>query len=140
MQLVHRVIQFGRIGRTRSFVTALVVALLLLPTSIALAYFAATGSGTVTGVTAGTASSVVVIARNTGNPITYAGPSTTSLMPGGTVSFSIQFTCSAGCPAQVSTVSLQSWSSDKVGCTEAAMPNSFTTSANRAPMLLGNPA
>jgi hypothetical protein len=44
-------------------------------------------------------SHVITIAQN--GAFTYAGPSTTNLMPGGTVSFSLLLTCTAGCPTQV---------------------------------------
>jgi hypothetical protein len=46
-RVFSRVVKAGRIGRKRSFVAALGVAMLLLPVSEALAFFAASGSGTV---------------------------------------------------------------------------------------------
>ena len=104
--LVHRVIEAGRIGRKRSFVVALGMAVLLLPTAEALAFFAASGSGQISNVQAGSPSSTVTIAAN--GAFTYAGPSTTNLMPGGTVSFSTLISCTAGCPANVTTVNLGS--------------------------------
>jgi len=124
MQRIRRVIEAGRIGRTRWFVVALVVALTLLPAVEAFAFFAASGSGTVPNVQAGSPNSTVAIAPNGG--YTYAGPSTTNLMPGGTVSFNAVIICTAGCPANVTTVNLSSWTSDKAGCDTATFPGSFT--------------
>ena len=121
---MNRIITAGRIDRTRSFAAALVVALLILPVAEALAYFAATGTGQATNVQAGAPNSVVSIAPD--SAYSYSGPSTTNLMPGGTVSFNLRLACTAGCPAQVTTITLSSWSSDKPGCDEASMPGSFT--------------
>jgi len=54
-----------RAGRLKhSFAVAVGVALLALPVTEALAYFAATGSGQITNVQAGTATSTVSIAQN----------------------------------------------------------------------------
>src|SRR6266851_4965513 len=94
-----RVVKAGRIGRKRSFVAALGLAMLVLPVSTALAFFAATGSGQISNVQAGTAASTITITPN--GALTYAGPSTTNLMPGGTVSTSLLLTCTTGCPTQV---------------------------------------
>lgn len=121
---VSQVVQRGRIGRKRSFAIAVAVALMALPVTEALAFFAATGSGQITNVQAGTATSTITIAQN--GALTYAGPSTTNLMPGGTVSFSLLLTCTAGCPTQVTTIHLSTWTSDKTGCDIATLPGSFT--------------
>ena len=128
MNLTRRFVAYlTRKGRMRPFVLSLVVALLVLPTETAIAFFSATGSGTVSGVQAGSASSTVALSTVGG--FTYSGPSTTNLMPGGTVSFTVQATCTASCPATVSTVNLQSWSSNKTGCDSTTLPNSFTMPA-----------
>jgi hypothetical protein len=124
MHPVRRVLKAGRIGRTRSFVAALGMAALVLPVVTALAFFAATGSGTIANVQAGTPNSVVSITAD--GAYTYAGPSTTNLMPGGTVSFPLRVACTAGCPAQVTTINLQSWTSNTAGCDSATFPNSFS--------------
>jgi hypothetical protein len=123
-RVVARAIEAGRIGGKRSFAVALGVAMLLLPVSTAQAFFAATGSGQITNVQAGTATTVVSIEQN--GALTYAGPSTTNLMPGGTVSFSTLITCTAGCPGQVTAVNFGGWSSDKARCDFTTPPNSFT--------------
>jgi hypothetical protein len=127
MRLIRRALATGRIGRKRSFVAALGMAVAVLPVATALAFFAASGSGTISNVQAGSPSSTVAIAIN--GALTYAGPSTTNLMPGGTVSFGTSLTCTAGCPAQVTTLNLSSWTSDKVGCDTATFPASFTMPA-----------
>lgn len=124
MHRVHRIIEAGRIGRTRSFVAAIGLAVLVLPVVTALAFFAATGTGQVPNVQAGSPSSTVALSQITA--LTYAGPSTTNLQPGGTVSFTVGANCTAGCPAYVSTVNLGSWTSDTTGCDATDMPGSFT--------------
>ena len=127
MRLIRRALAKGRIGRTRSFVAALGLAVAVLPVATAVAYFMATGTGTgtISNVQAGSAP-VSVIAIAADGAYTYAGPSTTDLQPGGTVSFPLRFTCTTNCPGTLSTVNLSSWSSDKVGCDEAAFPGSFS--------------
>jgi hypothetical protein len=127
MRLVQRVLTAGRIGRRRSFVSALVVAMLLLPVATAAAFFAATGTGTITNVQAGSANSTVSIL---GSSYVYAGPSTTNLMPGGTVTIAISVSCLTGCPASVGSINLGSWTSDKAGCDIATLPGSFTMPAD----------
>lgn len=125
MRLIRRVVQAGRIGRTRSFVVGLGAAMLLLPVTTAVAYFSATatGSGTITGVTAGTpsASTVSITTSN----VVYSGGAS-NLVPGGAFSFDTRIQCETGCPASVTTVSLASWSSVKPSCDEASLPSSFT--------------
>ncbi len=54
-----RVVKSGRIGRKRSFAAALGLAMLVLPVSTALAFFTATGQGTISNVQAGAPSSVI---------------------------------------------------------------------------------
>jgi hypothetical protein len=124
MRLLDRLIAKGRIGRTRSFVVALVVAMFTLPTLTALAFYSATGSGIASNVQAGSPSSV--IALSVSGAYTYSGPSTTNLQPGGTVGFTVQAACTAGCPAVLTTINLASWTSDKAGCDAATLPGSFT--------------
>jgi hypothetical protein len=111
-------------GRTRTFVAALALAAVVLPVATALAYFSATGGGTISNVQAGSPSSV--IALTTTGPFTYSGPSTVNLQPGGTVGFTVQAACTAGCPAVLTTINLASWTSDKAGCDTATLPGSFT--------------
>lgn len=113
-----------RRGQMRPFVTSLVIALLVMPVAEALAFFAATGTGNVTGIQAGTANSTVTLAST--GPFTYGGGSTSNLIPGGTVSFEVTASCTASCPAGVSTINLGTWSSNKTGCDPTDMPGSFT--------------
>ncbi len=121
-----------RAGRFKhSFAINVVLALFTLPVATALAYFGATGTGTISNVAAGTSSSTVSIAFS-GSSFTYAGPSTTALVPGGTVSFPVQITCTAGAPCTVPSVSLLSWTSSKTGCDSTTMPNSFTIQSQTA--------
>ena len=121
-RFVHYV---ARRGRVRPFITSLIVALLVMPVAEALAFYAATGTGTTTAPAA--ANTATVTLARTGAE-TFAGPSATALAPGGTVSFSVTATCTAGCPATVGTVNLSStWSSSSGGtCTPASMPGSFS--------------
>jgi hypothetical protein len=127
---MRRLIQAGHLGRTRSFVLSLAIALLLMPVSEGLAYFIATASGTghATNVQAGAPPNGVVSITPDG-AYSYAGPSTSNLMPGGTVSFAVRVACVSGCPALVTTISLADWSSDKTGCDPASMPGSFSMPA-----------
>ncbi|MEO8744953.1 MAG: hypothetical protein ABI334_00495 [Candidatus Dormiibacterota bacterium] len=122
--ILSRVVARGHIGRKRSFGIAVAIAMFVLPVATALAFYSATGSGTVVTNAAASPSSVVTIAANGG--LTYAGPSSTNLAPGGTVSFSTLITCTAGCPADVTTINLTSWISNKSGCDMATLPGSFT--------------
>ena len=124
-RVIAPVVRAGRFKH--SFAIAVVVALFALPVTEALAYYAATGTGIISNAQAGTATSTITIAQN--GAFTYAGPSTTNLMPGGTVSFSLLLTCTAGCPTQVTTINLSTWTSDKVGCDVATLPGSFTMPA-----------
>jgi hypothetical protein len=124
MHLLQRVVRAGRIGRTRSFVAAIGLAVVALPIATAIAYFSATGSGIASNVQAGSPSSV--IALTVSGTYTYSGPSTTNLQPGGTVGFIVQGACTAGCPAVVTTINLGTWTSDKTGCDIATFPGSFT--------------
>ena len=129
---VTSVVQRGRIGRKKSFVLALALALFVLPVATALAYYGATGSGTVGGNVAGTSASVVTLQPNTPSRV-YAGPSTTDLMPGGTVAFQLAITCTAGSPCTVPSITLQSWSSTKPApCDPTDMPNSFVIQSQSA--------
>ena len=122
MRLVQRVVSAGHIKH--SFAIAVVLALVALPVMEAAAFYAASGSGQIANVQAGSPNSTVTIAAN--GAFTYAGPSTTNLMPGGTVSFATLISCTAGCPANVTTVNLGSWTSDKAGCDAVTFPGSFT--------------
>ena len=111
--------------QVRPFVLAVVGALLLLPPIEALAFFAATGTGQVTGIQIATASSTVSLAEVGGaSGLTYSNG--TNLAPGSNVSFTVSATCLTSCPTTVSTVSLQSVSSTKVGCDSTSLPTSFT--------------
>ncbi len=116
-----------RRGDPRTFALAVVVALLLMPPAEALAYFAATGSGTISGAKAGTPSGTVAI--NSDGIFTYSGPSTTALLPGGVVAFKVFALCQTTCPATVGSINLTAWTSDKPGCDTATMPNSFSMPA-----------
>jgi hypothetical protein len=124
--IVNRIVRAGRIKH--AFAASTAIAAFVIPTVTALAFFAATGTGTIPTVLGGSPSSVVTIASD-GTPYVYAGPSTTTLMPGGTVSIGLRLVCTAGCPAQVTTVNLSSWVSDKAGCDAATFPGSFTMPA-----------
>jgi hypothetical protein len=124
MRLLNRLIKAGRIGRTRSFVAAVGMAIVALPVATALAYFSATGAGTISNVQAGSPSSVIALTM--AGSFTYSGPSTINLQPGGTVGFQVQAACTAGCPAVLTTINLASWTSDKAGCDAATLPGSFT--------------
>lgn len=131
-QVVSRLVQAGRIGRKRSFAIALVVGLLALPVTEALAYYGATGTGTISQVGAGASASTVTIAQVTSFQTVYTGPSTTNLQPGGTATVDMGFTCATACT--ISSISLQSWSADAThataGCTSALMPGSFSITKN----------
>jgi hypothetical protein len=110
---------------TRSFVAAVIVALVAMPVAEALAYFSSTGTGSTTATAA--QASTVSIAASAGNPNpTYGGPSTTAVAPGGTVTQALMATCLTTCPAYVSTISLAGWSSNKTGCDSTSLPGSFT--------------
>jgi len=128
IRFVRRLVRAGRFKH--SFALAVVLALVALPVMEAAAYFSATGTGTISNVQAGTSASTVTIAQN--GAFVYAGPSTTNLVPGGTVAFPSTITCTAVPPCVVPSVSLQSWTSNQAGCTSALMPNSFTISAQSA--------
>ena len=119
-----RVVRAGRIKH--SFAIAVVVALFALPVTEALAFYSASGTGT-TDAIAGSPNATVTI--TTGTARTYAGPSTTNLMPGGTVTFGTNIACTANCPAFVGSINLGSWTSDKAGCDTATLPGSFTMPA-----------
>jgi hypothetical protein len=109
-----------RRGRLRPFVAALVVALFVLPTAEALAFFAATGTGTATATATSQTSTVSI---TPGTP-TYSGGG--SLTLGGTATYTLTATCLTNCPAQVTTVSLGGWSSNKTGCDSTTLAGSFT--------------
>lgn len=127
-RVLARVVRAGRFKH--SFAVAVVAALMVMPVTEALAYFSATGTGTISNVQAGTSASTVTIAQN--GAFVYAGPSTTNLVPGGTVAFPSIITCTAVPPCVVPSVSLQSWTSNQAGCTTALMPGSFTITAQSA--------
>jgi hypothetical protein len=130
MRLVQRFVQAGRIGRTRSFVVALVVAAMVLPPATALAYFSSTGSGTFANVQAvATSPSTVSIVQTPAIAYVYkdsTGATVTSLMLGGQVLISMDVTCLTGAPCQVNALVLQSWTSDKAGCDSTTLPTSFS--------------
>lgn len=112
----------------RSFVAAVIVALFALPTVEALAFFSSTGTGSTTATAASASTVSIAVDSSNPNPV-YAGPSTTALAPGGTVTQALKATCLTGCPAHVSTVNLASWSSNKTGCDSTTLPGSFTMPA-----------
>jgi hypothetical protein len=95
-----------------------------MPVATALAFFSATGTGTISNAQAGTSASTVSITQQPG--FTYAGPSTTTLVPGGTVTFTQVTACTAGPPCVVPSLGLASWTSNKAGCDSTTMPGSFT--------------
>ncbi|HEV2033387.1 MAG TPA: hypothetical protein VGU71_04190 [Candidatus Dormibacteraeota bacterium] len=117
--------RFTRRTSRRTFVVAIVVALLLMPVAEALAFFSATGSGTIAGAAVASAPTVSITLGG-GTAFTYAGGSTTNLVPGGTVTFPVRVSCTANCPAQVSTIRLSSVTSDKAGCDSTTLPGSWT--------------
>ena len=112
-----------RKGQWRPFITALVVALLLLPPIEALAFFAATGTGTITPVQGATNTSTVTLSLN--GAVTYPSGQT-NFGPGQQVTIPVQALCTAGCPAFVSTVNLGGWSSNKTGCDSTTLAGQFT--------------
>jgi hypothetical protein len=130
---VRRVVQAGQIGRTRSFVVALGIAALLLPTAEALAYFSATGTGTFASVQAASASpSTVSIVQTAASPYVYkdsAGAVVAALPLGGQLLIPVDVTCTAGAPCQFGTIAIQSWTSNKAGCDSTTLPGSFTGAA-----------
>jgi hypothetical protein len=99
-RVIAPVVRAGRVKH--SFAIAIVMALFALPVVTALAYFSATGTGTISNVQAGTSASTVAIAQN--GAFIYAGPSTTNLVPGGTVTFPSTITCTAVPPCVAPTV------------------------------------
>jgi hypothetical protein len=116
MSRVRSVLKWGRIRH--AFAVMVAVGLFVVPTVTALAYYSSTGTGNVTGVSATTTTTSTV-------NLDQAAPPTT-LAPGGSTTLGLAAKCLTGCPAFVSTVNLSTWSSDKTGCTPAAMPGSFT--------------
>lgn len=122
------------------FAVMVATGLLVVPAVTALAYYGATGTGNITGISASSTSPSTVSLD--------AAVAPTSLALGGSTTFPVNATCTAGCPGYVSTVNLASWSSDKAGCTAAAFPGSFTMPAvnsgqsavlvGASPTLIGN--
>ncbi len=129
-RVVARVVKAGRVKH--SFAVAVVLALVALPLTEALAYFGATGSGTISNVSAGTANATVSFATQGVSTYVYGGGSSTNLVPGGTVQVPLTITCTANPPCVVSSLSLATWSSNKTGCDPASLPNSFSITANTA--------
>src|SRR5579859_7255878 len=109
MQLLKHA--FVRLNRKVPFVGAAVVGSLVIASVTALAFYSATGSGTITGIAAGTTTATLSVNQN--SSATYSGPSTTSLVPGGTVTIPLIITCTANPPCTWSSMSLASWSSTK---------------------------
>jgi hypothetical protein len=109
----------------RAFVVALVLAVTAMPISEALAFFSATGSGTIAGATTANAPTISISLAG-GTAFTYAGGSTTNLVVGGNVTFPVRATCTASCPGQVTTIRLTSVSSDKVGCDSTTLVGAWT--------------
>lgn len=126
MQTIIR--RFTRRTSPRTFAAAVVVALLALPPIEALAYFSATGSGNIAGaITAG--APTVSITIGGGTAFTYkdsSGATASNLQLGGNVTFPVRVTCTANCPAQVTTIRLSGVTSDKTGCNSTTLPGSWT--------------
>lgn len=148
--VLTQVVQRGRIGRKRSFVLALGLALFVLPVATALAYFNAVGTGTFSGVTATTSSpSTVSVTQTASSPYVYcaagypnpalcspAAGAPTTLPLGGVVIIPVDITCTAGAPCQWQSLTLQSWTSNKTGCDATTLPGSFSIQANTSTSLL----
>jgi hypothetical protein len=100
---------------------------LVVSATTAAAFYGATGTGNITGVTASSAGTSTVDLSQQLSPVTIS--------PGDNFTVGVSGRCLTGCPAFVTTIRLGSWSSDKAGCTEAAMPGSFsmpTLTANQS--------
>jgi hypothetical protein len=113
------VLKFGRIRH--AFAIAVPVGALIIAATTALAFFGATGSGTITGISGSSASTSTV-------SLTQAVPTATIVL-GGNASFTVLASCLSGCPGSVGSINLQSWSSSITGCNSAAFPGSFTMPA-----------
>lgn len=121
-----------RPSRRRTFATAVALALFVIPVSSALAFFLASGTGTISGakVTASSPATVSITPTYAdSNEFSYAPAGATALSPGGTVTLPLYATCVTACPASVSSIRLASVSSDKTGCDSASLPGSFTSGA-----------
>jgi hypothetical protein len=110
------VLKFGRVRH--AFAVMVPVGVVIMAATTALAYYGATGTGTITGVSGATSTTSTVTMNQVVSPAVIA--------PGGSYALNVTGVCTAGCPAFVSTINLSTWSSDKAGCSEAAMPGSFT--------------
>jgi hypothetical protein len=118
-----------KLSRRRTFAVAVVAALFVVPVASTFAYFLASGSGTVSGAQITSTSPATVAITPTysdSNEFSYAPAGATALSPGGTVSMPLYATCTAACPASVSSIRLASVTSDKAGCNSASLPGSFT--------------
>ena len=120
-RVLASVVKAGRFKH--SFAAAVVLALVALPVAEALAYYGATGTGSIGNVPAATQSSTVSLSGGTN---TFAGPSTTALAPGGTATQQMTITCTANPPCVVSGISLSGWTSNKAGCDSTTLAGSFT--------------
>jgi len=118
--------RFTRQTSPRTFVAAVAVAILVLPVAEALAYFSATGTGNISGAQVSTTASTVSLSLGGGTSFTYAGGSTSALVPGGTVTFPINASCLTNCPGFVSVIRLAGFTSDKTGCDSTTLPGAFT--------------
>ena len=115
--LLASFLKFGRVRH--AFAVMVPVGVVIIAATTALAYYGATGTGNITGVSASSSTTSTV-------SLTQQVPAAV-ISPGGSYSLSVSASCTAGCPAFVSTVNLASWSSDKpTTCSEALMPGSFT--------------
>jgi hypothetical protein len=125
----------------RTFALAVALGLVVLPVSAALAYFLASGTGSVSGATVtSTSPATVSLSQQYADPASefvYEGPSTTALSPGGTVRFGLNATCLTSCPASVGSVRLVSVTSDKAGCNSTSLPGTFTSAGLVVNMTVG---
>lgn len=118
--------RFTRRTSPRTFAAAVAIALLVMPVAEALAYFSATGTGNIAGAQVSTTASTVSLSLGGGTSFTYAGGSTSALVPGGTVTFPVSASCLTNCPGFVSSIRLAGFTSDKTGCDSVTLPGSFT--------------
>ena len=120
--------RFTRQTSPRTFVAAVAVAILVLPVAEALAYFStklhADPDQWIAQVS--TTASTVSLSLGGGTSFTYAGGSTSALVPGGTVTFPINASCLTNCPGFVSVIRLAGFTSDKTGCDSTTLPGAFT--------------
>lgn len=134
---VSQVVQRGRIGRTKSFVAAVIAGLLVLPAITAMAYYASTGTFTATAVAQSGTNPVTLVP---GSPSYFSGPNTTgtsvlSLPLGGSVEYNVVATCATAPCTLSGSWTLNSWTADSghSGCTSTAFPGQFVVGSPATP-------